>query len=119
MHHIDLGLFKYQLDFTNNILKEVGGADLQKKFNDRLRQILCFLHLKLFSKLGQIKVMTAGDYRNVMKIALFALDNIFDAWNDVSCKHLCNLYAKFSKMYIMNCQEFLREDELESFKVRY
>ena len=60
-----------------------------------------------------------GDYRNVMKIALFTLDDIFDAWNDVSCKHLCNLYAKFSKMYIMSCQESLRENELENFKVRY
>jgi len=102
MHYINLGLFKYQLDFTNDILKEVGGADLQKKFNDRLRQIPHFLYLKLFSKLGQIKIMMAGDYRNVMKIALFILDDIFDAWNDVSCKHLCNLYAKFSKMYIMS-----------------
>ena len=63
--------------------------------------------------------MMARDYKNVMKIALFALDDIFDAWNDVSCKHLCNLYAKFSKMYIMSRQESLREDELESFEVRY
>ena len=63
--------------------------------------------------------MMAGDYRNIMKIVLFALDDIFNAWNDVSCKHLCNLYAKFSKMYIMSHQESLREDELESFEVRY
>ena len=99
MHHINLGLFKYQLDFTNDILKEVRGADLQKNFDDQLRQIPHFLRLKLFSKLEQIKVMMAGDYRNIMKIALFTLDDIFDAWNNVSCKHLCNLYAKFSKMY--------------------
>ena len=34
MHHIDLGLFKYQLEFTQNILKEVEGTQLQKDFDD-------------------------------------------------------------------------------------
>ena len=102
MHHIDLGLFKYQLDFTYDILKEVEGTELQKKFDERFWQMLHFPSLKLFSKLGQIKVMTAGDYRNIMNIVLFALDDIFNAWNNVSCKHLCNLYTKFSKMYIIS-----------------
>jgi hypothetical protein len=77
MHHIDLGLFKYQLEFTQEILKEVGGTDLQKKFDDRLRQILRFPSLKLFNKLGHLNVITASDYRHIMKIALFALDEIF------------------------------------------
>ena len=34
MHHIDLGLFKYQLEYTQEILKDVGGMALQKKFDD-------------------------------------------------------------------------------------
>jgi len=117
MHHIDLGLFKYQLDFTYDILKEVGGADLQKKFDERLRQMPRFPGLKLFSKLGQIKVMTAGDYRNVMKVALFALDDVFEIWENIDCKELCKLYALFSKMYIMSHQESLNKDELERFEI--
>ncbi|POG62434.1 hypothetical protein GLOIN_2v1785275 [Rhizophagus irregularis DAOM 181602=DAOM 197198] len=36
MHHIDLGLFKYQLEFTQEILKKVGGLELQKIFDERL-----------------------------------------------------------------------------------
>ncbi|RGB27108.1 hypothetical protein C1646_769524 [Rhizophagus diaphanus] len=36
MYHIDLGLFKYQLEFTQDILKIVGGTELQKEFNERL-----------------------------------------------------------------------------------
>ncbi|GES89309.1 hypothetical protein GLOIN_2v1764901 [Rhizophagus clarus] len=39
MHHIDLGLFKYQFEFMQKILKDVGGLDLLKVFNDHLRQI--------------------------------------------------------------------------------
>ena len=55
MHHIDLGLFKYQLEFTQEILKQVGGTGLQKIFDERLRQVSHFSNLKLLSKLGQLK----------------------------------------------------------------
>ena len=82
MHHIDLGLFKYQLEFTQEILKEVGGAELQKVFDHRLRLIPRFPDLKLISKVGQLKVITTVDYRHIMKIVLFALNDIFDVkWN--------------------------------------
>ena len=63
MHHIDLGLFKYQLEFTQDILKAVGGTELQKKIDDRLRQIPRFPGLKLLHKLGHLHVLTASDYR--------------------------------------------------------
>ncbi|GES87425.1 hypothetical protein GLOIN_2v1785275 [Rhizophagus clarus] len=39
MHHIDLSLFKYQFEFTQEILKDVRGLDLLKVFDDHLRQI--------------------------------------------------------------------------------
>lgn len=117
MHHIDLGLFKYQLDFTLDILKEVGGVELQDNFDKRLRKIPRFSGLKLLSKLGHLKVITASDYRHVMKIAIFALDDIFGEWNNITCEELCTLYAKFSKMYIMSRKESYTEKELEVFEV--
>ena len=119
MHHIDLGLFKYQLDFTQEILKDVGGAELQKEFDNRIRQIPRFPGLKLLSKLGHLKVMTAADYRHIMKIALFALDDIFDRWKQITCKELCQVYAKFSRMYILSRQESYTESDLENFEVKY
>jgi len=118
MHHIDLGLFKYQLEFTQEILKNVGGTELQKIFDERLRQIPRFHGLKLLSKLGQLKMLTAADYRHVMKVAIFALDAIFDeSWNGVTCSEICELYAKFSEMYIMSRQESYTENDLEKFEV--
>jgi hypothetical protein len=117
MHHIDLGLFKYQLEFTQEILKKVGGTELQKTFDERLRQIPRFPGLKLLSKLGQLKVMTAADYRHIMKIAIFALDAIFDEWNGITCNELCDLYAKFSEMYILSRQESYTENDLKKFEV--
>jgi hypothetical protein len=118
MHHIDLGLFKYQLNFTQDILKEVGGTELLNKFDGRLRQIPRFSGLKLFNKLGQLKVMTAADYRHIMKIALFTLDDIFDTWNDITCNELCKLYAKFNRMYIMSRRESFTENDLKEFEVK-
>ena len=118
MHHIDLGLFKYQLEFTQEILKQVGGTGLQKIFDERLYQVPCFSGLKLLSKLGQLKVMTAADYRHIMKIAIFALDEIFDEWNQITCKELCEFYAKFNKMYITSKQESYTENDLNKFEVK-
>ncbi|GET66651.1 hypothetical protein GLOIN_2v1776597 [Rhizophagus irregularis DAOM 181602=DAOM 197198] len=116
MHHIDLELFKYQLEFTQDILKAVRGTELQKKFDDRLRQIPRFPGLKLLHKLRHLNVLTASDYRNIMKIALFALDEIFEG-NEITCKELCELYAKFSKMYIISRKEIYTEEDLKIFEV--
>ncbi|RGB23305.1 hypothetical protein C1646_774708 [Rhizophagus diaphanus] len=89
IHHIDLGLFKYQLDFTQQILKEVREVDLQREFDNHLHQIPRFPILKLIGNLGHLNVITAADYRNIMKIVLFALDDIFDGlWNEVTCDEL-------------------------------
>ena len=117
MHHIDLGLFKYQLEFTRDILKEVGGVELQDNFDNRLRQIPRFSGLKLLSKLGHLKVITAANYRHIMKIAIFALNGIFEEWNNITCDELCQLYAKFSKMYMMSRKESYTENELKVFEV--
>ena len=118
MHHIDLGLFKYQLDYTKEILKDIGGNNLLKKFNDRLRQIPRLPGLKLFNKFGQLKIMTAADYRHMMKIAIFALDDIFDVlWNKMICGKLCELFLKFCKMYSMSKKELFTQKDLEDFEV--
>ena len=116
MHHIDLGLFKYQLEFTQDILKIVRGTELQKEFNERLRKIPHFSGLKLYHKLGHLHILTASDYCNIMKIALFALDEIFEG-NEIICKELCKLYAKFSRMYIMSRKESYSEKDLKIFEV--
>ncbi|POG81150.1 hypothetical protein GLOIN_2v1763776 [Rhizophagus irregularis DAOM 181602=DAOM 197198] len=116
MHYIDLRLFKYQLEFTQEILKKVRGLELQKIFDERLRQIPCFSGLKLLSKVSQLKVMTASDYRHIMKIVIFALDEIFSEENEITCKELCELYTKFNKMYTMSRQESYTENELNIFE---
>jgi hypothetical protein len=119
LHHIDLGLFKYQLDFTIEILRDIGGTALQRNFESRLRQIPRFPGLKLVDKTDVLKVMTTADHRHLMKITIFALDDIFDKWNQTTCRDLCNLFGKFSKMYLVSRQESFIEQDLEDFEVQY
>jgi len=71
---------------------------LQKIFDERLRQVSHFSGLKLLSKLGQLKVMTAADYRHIMKIAIFALDEIFDEWNQITYKEFCELTQQVTRI---------------------
>ncbi|POG64494.1 hypothetical protein GLOIN_2v1782819 [Rhizophagus irregularis DAOM 181602=DAOM 197198] len=60
--------------------------------------------------------MTASDYHHIMKIAIFALDEIFSEENEITCKELCELYTKFNKMYTMSRQELYTENELNIFE---
>jgi L-arabinose isomerase len=52
-----------------------------------------------------------------MKMVIFALDDIFEEWNNITCNEICELYAKFSKMYIMSREESYNESELKVFEV--
>jgi hypothetical protein len=99
-------------------LKEVGEIELQKEFDERLQKIPYFSSFKFLNKLGHLNVIIISDYCHIMKIALFALDNIFDEWNHrIICRKLCDLYAKFSKMYIMSRKESYSEKDLKIFEV--
>jgi len=61
--------------------------------------------------------MTAADHRHIMKIVIFALDDIFEEWNNITCNELYDFYIKFSKMYIMSRKESYIESELQIFDV--
>ena len=120
LYHIDLGLFKYQFDFTIQILKYIGGTALQRNFETRLCQIPRFPGLKLVNKTEVLKLMTAADHRHLMKVAIFALDDIFEEkWNQTTCRHLCDIFGKFSKMYLLSQQESFTEQNLKDFEVRF
>ena len=61
--------------------------------------------------------MTTANHQYIMKIILFALDDIFDEWNQITCNELCEFYGKFSKMYIMSREESYSKSKLKVFEV--
>ena len=125
MHHLDLGLFVYQITFTYEILKSQHNNDniLVDKINRRLAAIPRFPDLKIFSNgLQSIARLTANEYRSLMKVMIFVVDNLYDGNNNavknfVTNDDLTKLYKSWNKMYILSRFEEFSENDLEKFNV--
>jgi hypothetical protein len=123
MHHLDLDLFNYQITFTCEILKLQHGNILVNKIDRRLAAIPRFPDLKIFSNgLQSIARLTANEYRSLMKVMIFAVDNLFDDYNNevenfVSNDDLTKLYECWNEMYILSRSEEFSESDLVKFNV--
>ncbi|SRR6266542_6961262 len=85
MHHLDLGLFAYQIIFTYDILKlqHNDGNILIDKINHRLAAIPHFPDLKIyFNRLQSIVRLTTNEYQSLMKVMIFVVDNLYDENNN-------------------------------------
>lgn len=121
MHHLDLGLFCYQINFTYEVLKLQHGDVLVNEMNRRLAAIPRFPDLKIFSN-GLHARLTANEYRNLMKVMIFVVDNLYgenddDVDNFVDNDDLTELYEKWNEMYMLSRYEEFSENDLEKFKV--
>ena len=115
MHHLDLGLFNYQITFTYDLLKQSYGASILDKVDKRLANIPRFPELKIFKNgIQSLSRITANEYRNLMKVMIFVLDNldISEALN----KKLLNLYEVWNNMYIMSRSEEFNDQSLKDFE---
>ncbi|RHZ90076.1 hypothetical protein Glove_8g97 [Diversispora epigaea] len=61
MYHLDLGLFKYQIEFTMELLKKKKSLN---KVNERIADIPRHSQLKVFKKGIQLSRLTASEYRD-------------------------------------------------------
>jgi len=110
MHHLDLGLFHYQIKYTKDLLKSGGLVD---KMDQRIAMIPRHPGLKIFSGgLQSIARLTASEYRDLMKVMVFVVDNLVN-------KELSEVYVKWNNMYLMSRFESFKESDLENFQVIY
>ena len=127
MHYLDLGLYKYQVEYTHELLKEWCSSDGIIEFDNRLASIPRFPELKLFKNgLGNIKRFTAEEFRAMMHQLLFVVDGIITALHKpiytanqakVMDKKLVQLYVDWNQMYIFFRKEKFTESNLKTFKV--
>jgi hypothetical protein len=127
MHHLDLGLYKYQVEYTRELLKEWCGTDGVAEFDDRLGKIPRFPGLKLFKHgLGNIKRFTADEFRAMMRQLVFIVDGIIITLHKPDYtvnqakymdKQLVQLYVDWNKMYIFSRKDEFTESDLKTFKV--
>lgn len=127
MHHLDLGLYKYQIEYTRELLKEWCGTDSVVEFDVQLGKIPCFPGLKLFKHgLGNIKRFTADEFRAMMRQLVFVVDGIIKTLHKTNYtvnqaktmdKKLVQLYVDWNKMYIFSRKDEFTESDLITFKV--
>ena len=119
MHHLDLGLFQYQIEYTRTLLKDQYGKSVVDEMDRRLARIPRFPGLKIFTNgIQSIARLTANEYRNLMKVMVFVIDNLYDdTKNLVKNKDLTELYVIWNEMYIISRYEVFKESDLIKFKV--
>ncbi|CAB4438263.1 unnamed protein product [Rhizophagus irregularis] len=115
MHHLDLGLFPYMIEFTRNLLKNQGGNALVEKMDTRLAAIPRHHGLKIFHNgLADLARFTALEYRNMMRVMPFVLDGLLD--NRGLDSKLIGLYLKWNDMYRKTRKLAFTERELDDFE---
>jgi hypothetical protein len=123
MHHLDLGLFHYQIDFTKKLIKAQHESSLVDEMDCRLAAIPRYPGLKIFSNgLQSIARLTANEYCDLMKVMIFVVDNLYskntkNIENFIKNKDLAELYKKWIDMYMLSRYEIFKESDLDKLKV--
>ena len=108
MHHLDLGLYHYQIEFTKGLL----GKPLVDELNRRIAEIPRHPGLKVFTKgIQSIARFTAKEYRDLMKVMVFVVDGL-------QSKNLLEVYEKWNEMYLLSRLEEFKESDLQEFQVK-
>jgi len=120
MHMLDLGITKYLLEFTREFLQRKVGARAVKEMDRRLCAIPRYPGLIVLKNgLENISKFTANDYRNIMKVIVFVVDNLYENYKDggIQCDRLCDVFHVYLKMYMMLRQESFTDMELAELQV--
>ncbi|GBB90457.1 hypothetical protein RclHR1_17400001 [Rhizophagus clarus] len=115
MHLLDLGVTKYLIEFTHELLHQKVSNRAVKDMDHRLCAIPRYPGLIILkNRLENISKFTANDYRNIMKVIIFVIDNLYDDYKEggIPCKRLCNIFHKYLVMYMKLRQESFTDTEL-------
>jgi hypothetical protein len=121
MHHLDLGLFQYQLNFTKILINKQCGKSVTDKMNDRVTKIPHHKDLKSFSNgFLHLTLLTASEYRSLMKIMIFIVDDLYEdsgSPNFIKNNKITEVYLKWNKMYLLSRKENYEESDITLLQV--
>jgi hypothetical protein len=120
MHMLDLGITKYLLEFTREYLQQKVNAKAVKEMDHRLCAIPRYPGLIILKNgLENVSKFTANDYRNIMKVIIFVIDNLYVNYKEggLPCERLCNVYYMYLKMYMKLRQESFTDMDLVELQV--
>lgn len=127
MHHCDLGLFNYQVNFTREYIRLYCGQEGIDEFDKRLAAIPRFPELKSFKHgLGNIARFTAAEFRSMMKQLVFVIDGLIVTKHNIHLtlrqakqhdNKLVDLFVSWNRMYIFSRKDSFTDSELNNFQV--
>jgi len=120
MHLLDLGITKYLLEFTRIFLQQKVSNKVIKEMDHRLCAVPRYQGLIILKNgLENVSKFTANDYRNIMKVIIFVIDNLYDNYKEggISCKRLCNIFYKYLKLYMKLREETFTDMDLIELEV--
>ena len=113
MHYLDLGVFYYQIEYTKELLLNLEGRSAVNEMNRRIAAIPRHPGLKPFAKgLQSISRLTATEYRNIMKVMVFVIDDLHNS-------NLSDVYVKWNEMYLISRKVMFKESDLQEFQVTF
>ncbi|RHZ76016.1 hypothetical protein Glove_208g228 [Diversispora epigaea] len=78
MHHLDLGLFQHQLNFTKILINKQCEKSVIDEMNNRVKLIPRYKDLKSFPNgFLHLTLLTASEYQSLMKIMIFIVDELY------------------------------------------
>ena len=117
MHYLNLSLFHYQIDYTWDLLKNQHDKSLVDEIDRWLAEIPRFPELKIFTNRIQSR-LTANEYRNLMKVMIFVVNNLYDDTEDfVKNKDLAKVYVTWNEMYTISRYKVFKKSNLVKFEV--
>jgi hypothetical protein len=120
MHLLDLEITKYLIEFTRELLQRKVDNIAIKDMDHRLYAIPQYPGLIILKNgLENISKFTVNDYRNIMKVFIFIIDDLYDNYKEgeISCKRLCKIIHKYLVMYIKLRQKLFTDTELIELEV--
>jgi hypothetical protein len=119
MHVLDLGLFKYMLDYTKELLNNVCRNWAVQTLEQRFTRIPRFHELKIMKNVSDITCMTADELRNIMKVIIIVLDNLYElnGEEEVNNERLCKVFYKFLCMYLASREDSFTSDSCDQLQV--
>ena len=120
MHMLDLSITKYLLEFTCEYLQQKVDAKAVKEMDHRLSEIPRYPGLIILKNgLENVSKFTANDYRNIMKVIIFVIDNLYEDYKEegIPCGRLCSMFCLYLKIYMKLRQESFTDMELAELQV--
>jgi hypothetical protein len=120
MHLLDLGITKYLLEFTRMYLQQEVSGKAVKAMDHRLSAIPRYPGLIILKNgLENISRFTANDYRNIMKVIIFVIDNLYENYKKggIPCERLCDMFYIYLDMYMRLRQESFTDMKLAELQV--